>query len=182
MTRITTMEARVERVKGFLDEMVRYTGEKEDLIKDFADVLHLIIPGDGHRLLTLGDWRHSPAPRARDHRMAGRRPRTAKRGISPGGGKSCRITAGRSTSTPSTCWTTTGRSPSSTSSSMRRTRRSRSSRTGTPAVTREWRWPASWAAEARCPGPAQSPHASRRAARPPTQWRQPAAGVRPGGR
>ena len=62
MTRITTnMEDCVERVKGALDEMVRYIGEKEDLTKDFDDVLHLIIPGDGHRLLTLGDWRHSPA-------------------------------------------------------------------------------------------------------------------------
>ena len=62
MTRITTtMGDRVERIKGMLDEMVRHTGEKADLAKDFADVLHLIIPGDGHRLLTLGDWRHTPA-------------------------------------------------------------------------------------------------------------------------
>ena len=62
MTRITTtMGDRVERIKGMLDEMVRHTGEKEDLTKDFGDVLHLIIPGDGHYLLTLGDWRHSPA-------------------------------------------------------------------------------------------------------------------------
>ena len=46
MTRINTMEDCVERVKGILDEMVRYTVEKEDLTKDFADVLHLIIPGE----------------------------------------------------------------------------------------------------------------------------------------
>ena len=62
MTQITTiMEDRVEQVNGILDEMVQYTGGKEAVTKDFADVLHLLIPGDGHRLLTLGNWRHSPA-------------------------------------------------------------------------------------------------------------------------
>ena len=59
MTKITTMGDRVEQVNRFLDEMVRCTWEKEDVAKDFSDVLHLIIPGDGHRLLTLGNWRHS---------------------------------------------------------------------------------------------------------------------------
>ena len=56
---ITTMGDRVEQVTPILDGMVRYTSEKEDVTKDLSDILHLIIPGDGHRLLTLGTWRHS---------------------------------------------------------------------------------------------------------------------------
>ncbi len=62
MTKITTtMEDRVGRINEILDEMVHHIEAKEDLTKDIADVLHLLIPGDGHRILTLGDWHHSPA-------------------------------------------------------------------------------------------------------------------------
>ena len=62
MTKITTtMEDHVQRVNDTLDEMVRYAEVKEGLTKDFADVLNVFIPGDGHRLLTAGNWRHSPA-------------------------------------------------------------------------------------------------------------------------
>ena len=57
---ITTTDDRVERINRILDDMVRHIEEKEDLTKDFADVLHLIIPDDGHHIIKLGDWRHSP--------------------------------------------------------------------------------------------------------------------------
>ena len=61
MAEITaTTKDRVERINGILDDMVRQIEEKEDLTKDLADVLHLLIPGDGHHIIKLGDWRHSP--------------------------------------------------------------------------------------------------------------------------
>ena len=62
MTQVTTTtKGRIERIKEILDDMVHYIEEKEDLTKDLADVLHMLIPGDGHRIVTLGDWHHSPA-------------------------------------------------------------------------------------------------------------------------
>ena len=57
----TNMRGRAEQINELLEELVRYAGEQEDLTKDFAEVLHLIIPGDGDRLLSLGDWGYSPA-------------------------------------------------------------------------------------------------------------------------
>ena len=62
MTKITTTtEDRVGQINGILDEMVHYNEEEEALTKDFADVLHLLIPGGGPRLFTLGGWHHTPA-------------------------------------------------------------------------------------------------------------------------
>ena len=62
MTKITTTtEDRVERINEILSEMVRHIEEKEDLTKDFADVLHLFFPGEEHHLFTPADWRHTPA-------------------------------------------------------------------------------------------------------------------------
>ena len=62
MTKVTpTTEDRVERINEILDEMVRHIEEKEDLARDVADVLRLFFPGEGHRLFTSPDWRHSPA-------------------------------------------------------------------------------------------------------------------------
>ena len=62
MTKVTTTtEDRVERINEILDEMVRHIEEKEDLARDVADVLRLFFPGEGHRLFTSSDWRHSPA-------------------------------------------------------------------------------------------------------------------------
>ena len=56
MTKITTtMENRVECDSGILYDTVRYIERNESLTKDFADVLHWLNSGDGHRLLTLGD-------------------------------------------------------------------------------------------------------------------------------
>ena len=56
MTEITTTtEDRVECINEILDDMVRYIEEKEDLTKDLADFLHLLMPGDEHRILTL-NW------------------------------------------------------------------------------------------------------------------------------
>ena len=62
MTRfITTMRDRADLVTGILGEMVGYIEEKDDLTKDFADVLHRLFPGEGHHLLILGDWNHFPS-------------------------------------------------------------------------------------------------------------------------
>ena len=62
MTRITTTtEDRVERINEILAEMVRHIEEKEDLTKDFADVLHIFFPGEEHRLFTPANWSHTPA-------------------------------------------------------------------------------------------------------------------------
>ena len=62
MVKITaTTENRVERINEILAEMVRHIKEKEDLTKDFADVLRLFFPGEEHRLFTPADWRHTSA-------------------------------------------------------------------------------------------------------------------------
>ncbi len=129
MTKITTMEDRVEQINGILDEMVRYTGEKEALTKDFADVFHLIIPDDGHHHLTLGDWRYSPALEPEITEWLAGDPDN-KEGFRPGDARCSWTATVWSMSTPSTCWTATGRSLSSTSFSMRRTKKSRNSRAG----------------------------------------------------
>ena len=83
MTKVTpTTEDRVERINEILDEMVRHIEEKEDLARDVADVLRLFFPGEGHRLFTSPDWRHSPpwSPRSSDGWWR-------KRNSSPGSGR-----------------------------------------------------------------------------------------------
>ena len=34
--------------------------QQETLTEQVSDLLDLLVPGDGHRLFTLGEWHHSP--------------------------------------------------------------------------------------------------------------------------
>ena len=44
-----------------LQKALDYLHQEETLTEQVGDLLELLIPGDEHRLLTLGEWRHSPA-------------------------------------------------------------------------------------------------------------------------
>ena len=164
MTKITTMENRVEQINGILDEMVRYTGEKEALTKDFEDVLYLIIPSDGHRLLTLGDWRYSPALEPEITEWLAGDPDSEEQfrlqcyKLLMDGDKVVHVHAQHMMGDH---WKN---SVFNDVLPPEADEESRNSRTGMLAGTRGWPWPASWGALTGCPGPSPGPHASRRAA------------------
>ena len=44
-----------------LQKALDYLHQKETLTEQVSDLLDLLIPGDGHRLLTVGEWHHTPA-------------------------------------------------------------------------------------------------------------------------
>ena len=48
-------------IKNTVQIALDYVRQKETLTEQVGDLLDLLIPGDGHRLLTLGEWRHSSA-------------------------------------------------------------------------------------------------------------------------
>ena len=48
-------------IMSALQKALDYVHEKETLTEQVADLLDLLIPGDGHRLSALGDWDRTPA-------------------------------------------------------------------------------------------------------------------------
>ena len=50
----------ISTITSALQNALDYVHQRETLIERVGDLLELLIPGDGHRLFTLGEWHHSP--------------------------------------------------------------------------------------------------------------------------
>ena len=50
----------ISTITNALQRALDYVHEQETLTEQVGDLLDLLIPGDGHRLFTLGEWHHSP--------------------------------------------------------------------------------------------------------------------------
>ena len=48
-------------VASALEKATEYFQDKQALTEQVRDLLDLLIPGDGNRQVTLGEWHHSPA-------------------------------------------------------------------------------------------------------------------------
>ena len=55
----------ISTITSALQRALDYVRQQKNLTEQVSDLLDLLIPGDGHRLFTLGEWHHSPdlAPR-----------------------------------------------------------------------------------------------------------------------
>ena len=47
-------------ITNALQRALDYVHQQETLTEQVSDLLDLLVPGDGHRLFTLGEWHHSP--------------------------------------------------------------------------------------------------------------------------
>ena len=50
----------ISTITSALQRALDYVHQQENLTEQVSDLLELLIPGDGHRLFTLGEWHHSP--------------------------------------------------------------------------------------------------------------------------
>ena len=47
-------------ITNALQKALDYVRQQNKLTQQVSDLLALLIPGDGHRLFTVGEWRHTP--------------------------------------------------------------------------------------------------------------------------
>ena len=144
-----------------LQKAVDYYHDKEALTEQVRDLLDLLIPDEGNGLVVLGEWHHSPALEPEiigwlasaletEGESRARHRRILMDGDRPAEVHACHML--------DDYWQVR-------TSFTRGVPKSPSSKTGTLTGRPAWPWPASRAAEARCPNPSSGLPTS-----PATNW------------